>query len=73
MNAAVTMRHWMHQLHDGSVKTLHVAGHLFHEKSFWGIVIILAMLTALFTLLVLFGKYIPMEKYSIPTHYGPYY
>lgn len=72
MHTVSTVRHWMHQLHDESAKVAHWTGYLLHEKSFWGIVAILAVLAGAFALLVLYGKQIPMLEYSVPFRYGPF-
>ena len=71
MHTSPTLKNGMHHFHDGSVKAVHFTGHLLHEKSFWAIVAILALIVGLFTLLVLFGSGTPMQNYPIP--YGPYY
>ena len=73
MKAAPTFKHWMHVIHDDSVKVLYFSNHVLHEKSFWGIVAILGLLAILITLVVLFGKFAPMEDYQFMTPYGPYY
>ena len=72
MHTVSTVRNWMHQLHDGSAKMAHWTGHLFHEKSFWGIVAILAVLVAAFALMVFYGNRVPMEEFSVPIRYGPF-
>jgi hypothetical protein len=73
MHTVSTVREWMHQLHDESAKVAHWTGHLLHEKSFWGIVAILAVLAVVFTLLVLYGKQLAMQEYSAPfRYYGPF-
>lgn len=73
MHASTTMRHWMHHFHDGSVKAAHFTGHLLHEKSFWAIVGILALITGVFALLVYLGSEAPMQDYRMPMPYGTYY
>lgn len=72
MHTESTFREWMHHLHDGSAKMAHWTGHLLHERSFWGMVTILAVIIAAFTLLVLYGKQLPMEEFSVPIRYGPF-
>ena len=71
MNTSPTLKNGMHHLHDGSVKAMHYTGHLLHEKSFWAIVAITALIVGLFTMIILFGSDTTMQNYSIP--YGRYY
>lgn len=61
----------MHHFHDGSVRAAHYTAHLLHEKNFWKMTAILAVIGGLFALLVFFGNDIQMQNYSIP--YAPYY
>ena len=73
MHADLSFRHWMHHVHDGSAKVAHYTGHMLHEKSFWGILAIVALIAALFTLVVLFGEN-AMQGYRGTLPYGgPYY
>lgn len=51
--------HGMHALHDSGIKFLHATEHVVRGKCFWGIVVILALLTALFALASLFGNPMP--------------
>ena len=71
MHTAPTLKNGMHHVHDGSVKAVHFVGHLLHEKSFWGILALIALFAALLTLAALFGNDATMKNYHIP--YGPYY
>ncbi len=71
MHTSTTMRHWMHHFHDGSVKAARYTGHLLHEKSFWGIVVILTLIAGVLTLMALFGSGAVLQNYSMP--YGLYY
>jgi hypothetical protein len=71
MHTSTTVRLWMHHFHDGSVKAAHYTGHLFHEKAFWSIVVILALITGLFTLIAFNGNDTTMQNYYFP--YGPYF
>ncbi|VGO19169.1 hypothetical protein [Pontiella sulfatireligans] len=73
MHANDTVRIWMHQMHDGTVKAAHATGHMFHEKAFWGIVLIAALLAGLFTAIVLLGNNAVLPRYSVPMPYGTYY
>jgi len=72
MHTVSTIRHWMHLLHDESAKMTHWTGHLLHERSFWGILAISALIAAAFVLLILYGKQLPMEQYNVPIRYGPF-
>lgn len=72
MHAGSTIKEWMHQLHDETVKAAHFTGHMVHEKAFWGILAILAMIAALFTLVVLFGSS-TAHDFSLPIPYGTYH
>lgn len=60
----------MHRLHDEGAKITHMTGHMLHERSFWGILAILAVLTLLFTLIIMFGDEIPNYEMAPPTPYG---
>jgi len=63
----------MHVVHDEGLKAVHFSSHLFHEKSFWGIVAIFVLLAALFTLITLFGDQLPIMDYHVPAApYGAY-
>jgi hypothetical protein len=63
----------MHHFHDGGVRAVHYTGHMLHEKTFWAILGILALVAGLFTLIVLYGGDVTMQHYSVPVPYGPYY
>ena len=71
MHTSTTLKHWVHQFHDGSVKVAHYTGHMLHEKAFWAILAILALIAGIFTMLVFFGNSPMMQNYGVP--YGPYY
>lgn len=73
MHASTTVKHWVHHFHDNSAKAVHYAGHLLHEKSFWAILAILALIAGIFTMIVLLGSDAPLQNYRIPLPYGPYY
>lgn len=66
---APTIKHWMHHVHDDAVKVAHSTEHMLHEKSFWGIVLILALLAGFFTAIVLFGNAAGTEFYNSPMIY----
>ncbi|MEA2069127.1 MAG: hypothetical protein U9P12_08005 [Verrucomicrobiota bacterium] len=70
MHTESSGRHWMHLLRKDGAKVAHMAGHMLHEKSFWGILAILAMIALLVTLVVLFGTDVHMQEYGIPIPYG---
>ncbi len=72
MHAGLTIRHWMHHVHDGTIKAAHLTGHLFHERAFWGIVAIATLIIALFTLIAILGEGVPVQEYSQPLPYGYY-
>ena len=73
MHTDSSFKHWMHHLHDDGVRVAHFTGHMLHEKSFWGILAIVAVMITLFTLVVLFGED-AMEGYRGTLPYGgPYY
>ena len=72
MHATTTIKHWMHHLHDSTAKVAHLTGHMLHEKNFWGIVAILAMIAGLFALIMLHGGHAPLRYYATPQIY-PYY
>lgn len=63
----------MHRMHDGSIKAAHCTGHMFHEKKFWAIVAILALVAGLFTLIALNGGGSWAQEYGIPLPYGSYF
>jgi hypothetical protein len=74
MHAVSTIKHWVHQLHDEGARVARQGSHVFHERSFWGIVAIMAIIALLFALVVLFGNRFPIQHYGIPTPYGqPYF
>lgn len=73
MHASETAKHWMHNAHDGSIKAAHFTGHLLHEKSFWAILGILALIAGTFALLVFLGNNAPLQNYRVPLPYGPFY
>ena len=49
----------------------HYTGHLFHEKSFWGILVVVALIAGLLLLITLLGDNIDMKNFTTP--YRPYY
>lgn len=69
MHTAPTIKNWMHHVHDDAVKVAHYTEHMLHEKSFWGIVLILALVAGLFTAIVLFGNAVGTELYNNPMLY----
>jgi hypothetical protein len=71
MHTSPTLKLRMHHFHDSSVNAMHYIGHLLHEKSFWAIVAITALIVGFFTMIILFGSGTTMQNYSSP--YGPYY
>ncbi|WP_372809117.1 hypothetical protein [Pontiella sp.] len=72
MHTDSTVKHWMHVMHDEGARMSHSFMHVLHEKSFWGIVSIIAVLALLLTLIVLFGEKVPIHEYGIPSPYGYY-
>ncbi|MEE9368388.1 MAG: hypothetical protein V3V05_05940 [Pontiella sp.] len=56
MHTATTLKTGMHHFHDDSVNAMHYIGHLLHEKSFWAIVAITALIVGLSSLIILFGS-----------------
>jgi hypothetical protein len=72
MHTVSSVRQWMHLMHDEGVRVAHVSMHVLHEKSFWGIVSILAVLALLLTLIVLLGEKLPAYEYGIPSPHGYY-
>lgn len=68
MSTTPTLRHFIHHLHDEGAKIIHMTGHMLHEKTFWGIVGIVALIAALFALLVLWGNG-PQVEYQIHPYY----
>jgi hypothetical protein len=73
MHATSTIKHWAHHLHDGGVRIFRQGEHVLHEKSFWGIVAIIAAAALLFALVVLLGNRFPPQQLGIPAPYGPQY
>ena len=71
MHTTNTLRHWAHNFHGHSAKAAHYTGHLLHEKSFWGILIVAALLTGLLILIASLGDNIDAKTFTVP--YGPYY
>jgi len=71
MQVAEKLGHWAHSFHDHSTKAVHYTGHLLHEKSFWGILVVVALLTGLLALIALLGGNIDAKNFTVP--YGPYY
>ncbi|VGO11644.1 hypothetical protein PDESU_00189 [Pontiella desulfatans] len=70
MHTVSTIRNWTHLIHDEGVKITHICVNLLHEKSFWGILAILAVLGLLFKLILLFGDKMPLREFGIPSPYG---
>lgn len=68
-----SFQHWIHHIHDSSIKVAHYADHTLHEKSFWSILAIVLLIMVLFTLVVLTGKNIAQEGHGILPYGGPYY
>jgi len=66
MHAATSLRHWLHQMHDGSLNMLHQTAHLLHERDFWYFLAIIAAITALFSLLLLLGSDTAVEYQVYP-------
>ena len=72
MHSSTTRRHWVRHFHDGSVKAVHYTGHLLHEKSFWAIMIILALITGIVALLAYLSSEAPIQDYRMPIPYGTF-
>jgi len=73
MHTDSNIRIWMHHVHDSTVRVAHYTEHMLHEKSFWGIVGIVALIATLFTLVVLYGENMMQSQRSILPFGGPYY
>ncbi|MCF7816446.1 MAG: hypothetical protein K9M54_01075 [Kiritimatiellales bacterium] len=73
MHAPLTIQNWMHHAHEGSTKVAHFTSHLFHEKNFWAIVAIVALIAGLFALIAYFGSDVAMNHYRVPLPFSPYY
>ena len=71
MHTTDLLRHWTHRFHDHNIMVAHYADHLFHEKSFWGILIVAVLIAGLLLLITLLGDNINMKSFTAP--YGPYY
>ena len=66
MHTMPKIRHWMHLMHDGSVKIAHYSGHLLHEKAFWAFLGIFALLVLFFSLLLLLGNETVIDYRAYP-------
>jgi len=73
MHMEPTVKSWMHHVHDDAVRVAHYTNHMFHEKSFWGIVAIIALLAGLFTLIAFSGNETFLDYQSVPMPHGGYY
>ena len=73
MHATSTFKHWAHHLHDEGARIIRLWEHVLHEKSFWGMVAIIAVAALLFALVVLLGNRFPSQQFGIPSPYGPQY
>ena len=71
MNTAPVIRNVLHHLHDGAAKATHATSHLFHEKAFWALLAVVALIAALFALVVIYGQGNVMP--STPMPFAPYY
>jgi hypothetical protein len=60
------MKDWAHHAHDDAVRAAHMTSHMLHERSFWGIVLILAMLTGLLAMIAFFGDDSLMDYRNMP-------
>lgn len=69
MHMTATMKDWMHHVHEESVRVGHKAVQMLHEKSFWAMLAIVALLTTLFSMLLMYGNNNLMQHYSIPMPY----
>jgi hypothetical protein len=67
------LKNWMHHMHDEGLKATHYTTHMLHERSFWGIMAILALIAALFTIIVIYGNNAALQEYSAPIPYAPYF
>ena len=68
MNTTQAFRYWMRQVHDESARIMHLTVRMVHEKEFWGMVGILALITALSTVLMHWGHNSMLEFQTYP-HY----
>ena len=73
MHPSPTLKHWIHHFHDSSARAVHSASHLLHEKSFWGIFGILALIVGLLTLIAFLGRTTTLQNYGVPVPYSPYF
>lgn len=64
MRYASTVRHWMH---DETLRFIHYAGCIIHEKAFWGMVGIVVLTAAVFTILMVLG-HDPISEYRDPQY-----
>jgi hypothetical protein len=69
MHANPTFKHWIHQIHDESIRLRHMTGHVLHERSFWTIAFIVLMLAVLFSLLILAGNNATTQFNDYPLRY----
>lgn len=73
MHAPLTIQSWAHRTHEEGLRVVHVLGHLFHTKSFWAIVGILALIVVMFALIAHLGGAANVQHYGVPVPYSPYY
>ena len=70
MHVALTFKNWMHDVHDDTLKAAQNTGQMLHQKSFWGIVAIVALIVSLFMLIAFFGDNTIMDYQTPPLPYG---
>lgn len=73
MHTSPTIRDWMHHAHERSTKAARFTSHLLHERNFWAVIAIVALIAGLFVLIAYFGSSMAMSNYGVPAPYGVYY
>jgi len=66
MHVIPSFKHWMHLVHDEGAKVAHYTSHLMHERAFWMFLGIVALIAALFSLLLLLGNDTAVEYRLYP-------
>jgi hypothetical protein len=55
MTPAENIKTWAHHVHDNAGKVAHMTTRMIHERSFWGMVLILALIAGMFAMVILLG------------------
>ncbi len=66
MYLLTTAKYGKYSVHDERLKVARYMGYLLHEKSFWGMVAILALIAGMLTLIAWFGSNPILQNYYIP-------